>query len=75
MAIDTREKRASLIGINYVMGPTPTPNAAKDQEWRQQVGYGYSGILAGAGGGPTTNILNFERGFGRGFARGFGGYA
>lgn len=23
-----------------------TPNASKDQEWRQQSGWGYSGILA-----------------------------
>ena len=46
MAIDSREKRASIVGINYVSGPSPTPNATKDQEWRQEVGYGYSGILA-----------------------------
>jgi len=48
MAIDSREKRASIVGINYLSGPSPTPTAAKDQEWRQEVGYGYPGILAGA---------------------------
>lgn len=46
MAIDSREKRASVVGINFIAGPSPTPNASKDQEWRQEVGYGYSGILA-----------------------------
>ena len=48
MAIDSKEKRASIVGINYMSGPSPIPTAAKDQEWRQEVGYGYSGILAGA---------------------------
>jgi hypothetical protein len=52
MAVDTREKRASVVGINYLSGPSPTPNAGKDQEWRQEVGYGYSGILA-ASAAPT----------------------
>lgn len=26
--------------------PSVTPNASKDQEWRQQAGWTYSGILA-----------------------------
>ena len=46
MAIDSREKRTSIVGINYISGPSPTPNVAQDQEWRQEVGYNYSGILA-----------------------------
>jgi hypothetical protein len=48
MAIDTREKRqavAALSGAHY-FGIGTTPNSAKDQEWRQQSAYGYSGILA-----------------------------
>ena len=49
MAIDTREKRQSVIAISfYPMGPSVTPNAAQDQEWRQQAGYGYSGVAAAA---------------------------
>ena len=48
MAIDTREKRASVVGINRLAGPSVTPNSGKDQEWRQEVGYSYSGILAAA---------------------------
>lgn len=61
MAIDTREKRASIVGINYLSGPSPTPNVSKDQEWRQEVGYGYSGIAAGV---ITTFILDLIGGFG-----------
>ena len=48
MAIDTREKRASVVGINRLAGPSVTPNSGKDQEWRQEVGYSYSGIAATA---------------------------
>ncbi len=48
MAIDTKEKRASIVAISfYPMGPSATPNVSQDQEWRQIAGYGYSGILAG----------------------------
>ena len=45
MAIDNPEKRKSISGINY-LGPGVTPNSGQDQEWRQQAGYSYSGILA-----------------------------
>lgn len=49
MAIDSREKRQSVVAISfYPMGPSVTPNASKDQEWRQEAGYSYSGIAAGA---------------------------
>jgi len=47
MALDSREKRQSAYGIFHVKGiPAVTPNAANDQEWRQEVFWGYSGILA-----------------------------
>lgn len=45
--IDTAEKRRSVAGINRLWGPGVTPNGSKDSEWRQQAGYGYSGISAG----------------------------
>jgi hypothetical protein len=48
MAIDDREKRQSVVGINMIAGPSPTPTAAQDQAWRQEAGYSYSGILADA---------------------------
>ncbi len=55
MAIDTAEKRKSAAGVGFwVVGPGVTPNASRDAEWRQQAGWGYSGIAAGeaaAGGG------------------------
>lgn len=47
MAIDTAEKRKSAAAVWHTQIPGVTPNAAKDQEWRQQSGWGYSGILAG----------------------------
>ncbi len=46
MAIDTAEKRRCVAGIP--LGTGVTPNAVKDQEWRQEVGWGYCGILAAA---------------------------
>lgn len=46
MAIDSRSKRQSLIGINYVGSVSPVANVTPDQVWRQQAGFGYSGILA-----------------------------
>ena len=56
MAIDTREKRQSVVGIGfYFSGPSVTPNASPDAEWRQEVGWGYPGIAAGA---PVVE-LNF----------------
>lgn len=46
MAIDTAEKRRSASGVPFLpLGPGVTPNAAADLEWRQQAGWGYSGIL------------------------------
>ena len=47
MAIDTAEKRRSAAhaGKKFV-GKGVTPNADKDIEWRQQAGWGYSGIPA-----------------------------
>lgn len=48
MAIDTAERRKSVAGIHGPWtGTGVTPNSGKDQEWRQEAGYGYPGILAG----------------------------
>ena len=43
MAIDNAEKRRSISGIQHFLIPGVTPNATPDMEWRQQVGFGYSG--------------------------------
>ena len=45
MAIDTAEKRKSISGIGWLL-PGVTPNSEKDQEWRQESGWSYSGIAA-----------------------------
>ena len=42
-AIDTAEKRRSISGIPLLI-PGVTPNVGKDQEWRQEAGWCYSGI-------------------------------
>ena len=44
MAIDSAEKRRSISGIGLIT-PGVTPNASKDQEWRQEACWSYSGIL------------------------------
>lgn len=46
MAIDTAEKRKSVAAMWHTQIPGVTTNAAKNQEWRQKSGWGYSGILA-----------------------------
>lgn len=48
MPPDTREKRASAVSLNPGAPPSPTPIALPDQEWRQESGWAYSGILVGA---------------------------
>ena len=72
MAIDTREKRQSVVGISYYfVGPNVTPNAAKDVEWRQEAGWGYPGILPSGlivTAGRQQHILMH-----RGHRRGIGG--
>lgn len=61
MAIDNAEKRKSasqtLTGLS---GPGVTPNASPDAEWRQQAGWGYSGIAAS--GAPTGAVQNMIKG-------------
>lgn len=65
MAIDTAEKRKSASNTSlYPLGPGVTPNATQDQEWRQQAGYGYSGILATA-----PSVIVHRIGWGGGYMR------
>lgn len=52
MAIDTAAKRRSVASVAFLpLGEGVTPDATPGVEWRQQVGWGYSGIAAGADGG------------------------
>lgn len=48
MAINNAEKRKSASGIQVSLIAGVTPNSSKDQEWRQQSGWGYSGIVTAA---------------------------
>ena len=65
--LDTAEKRKASSGISlYAAGPGVTPNATQDQEWRQEAGYGYPGILADS---PTAGGPHHRIGFGAGYAR------
>lgn len=49
MPINTAEKRRNASAVGHRIGGRGiTPNASKDQEWRQQVGWGYGGIAASA---------------------------
>ena len=51
MAVDTRDKRASAIGLIPWLLQGPTPDAAFSQADRQQIAFTYRGILATA---PTS---------------------
>lgn len=45
MAIDSASKRKSAAGVPFLpLGVGVTPDASKPVEWRQQAGWGYSGI-------------------------------
>ena len=67
MAIDTAEKRRNVSGLlTGVLPCAVTPNASKDVEWRQEAGWGYSGILpsgavVAAAGGEFINITRRRR--------------
>lgn len=56
MAIDTAAKRRSVAGVPFHPGLGVTPNASKDQAWRQQAAWGYSGILADTVVAPTETL-------------------
>ena len=71
MAIDTAERRKSVAGIHGAWtGTGVTPNSGKDQEWRQEAGYGYPGILAGVADVPEVVPDAGGGGGGAGEARG-----
>ena len=62
MPIDNAEKRRSVSGVcKHWKGPGLTVNVLKDQEWRQQAGRGYSGILSAS---PTLGQPTYLRTWG-----------
>ena len=56
MAIDTRDKRGSCIGIDSSL--LPNPDGSLNQGDRQQADYSYRGITAAAPGGTTFIIFD-----------------
>ena len=57
LPIDTAEKRRSVAGTPYLpFGPGVTPNALQPLAWRQQSGWGYSGIPTGAAIAPVADF-------------------
>lgn len=73
MAIDTRDKRASVVSFSRPSGLVmPNPDGGLDQGDRQQTAFTYRGIAAAAPGGTTITAQlrqNFQRVFGRIFGR------
>jgi hypothetical protein len=58
MAIDSAEKRKSVEGIAaHPLGPSVTPNAMPDGQWRRQAAWGYSGIAVGSTIGLVQTLL------------------
>lgn len=55
MAIDTPNKRASCIGIDFNwVHVFPKPGTTKDANYRQQIGMKYAGTLSANTGGGTV---------------------
>jgi len=64
MAIDSAEKRRSVSGIPFPIGPGVTPDASKDAGWRFQSGWGYSGIAVDAPGSGDIDTAEKRRSVG-----------
>lgn len=60
MPIDTAEKRRSAAGTGFhPLGPGVTPNVLTPVGWRQQSGWGYSGVVAGS---PAAEKIGYIEG-------------
>ena len=58
MAMDTRTKRASALGVGRPWYRTKNPNAAKPESWRQATGNFYAGNALTPSGGPVIPTLD-----------------
>lgn len=57
MPIDTASKRRSASGVGHRIGGRGiTPDSSKPAAWRQQAGWGYSGISAEEGEEETPGL-------------------
>jgi len=60
MAINTAKKRRSVSSLWTGFYPSSvTPNVLKDVQWRQQSGWGYSGILPNGYVPPVDDISEY----------------
>ncbi len=57
MAIDTREKRASVPGVGRPWMRGKNPNASKTQAWRLATGLAYAGNALSAGALAITTLV------------------
>lgn len=58
MAVDTRNKRASCLGIGHITRSVlPDPDGTVGQEDRQQCAYSYSGLQAGLPAETVTRLV------------------
>ncbi len=69
MAIDSKEKRAAVLGVGRSWMRDKFPVATPDQEWRISSGNAYGGNALSAG---ALTLLDFERGMSRGIFVGGG---
>ena len=70
MAIDTRQKRFSMLHFSWVPGVSLfEADGTVDADDKYHLLHLYSGITLG--GGPTETLLDYMRGFNRGFGSGF----
>jgi len=53
MAIDSKEKRAAVLGVGRPWMRDKFPVATPDEEWRISSGNAYGGNALSPGGGPT----------------------
>ena len=61
MAFDTAEKRRSASALYPPFGVGVTPiGSPVDQEWRQQAGWGYSGVVTEVGVPPPVTAQGFQ---------------
>ncbi len=61
MAIDSKEKRAAVLGVARPWMRDLLPIATPDEEWRLNVGHAYGGNALSAG---TGRIMSSLAGFG-----------
>lgn len=73
MSIDTKEKRAAVLGVGRPWMRDKFPVATPDEEWRIASGNAYGGNALSPAGGTVNRLLlinppNLDGGFGTGLS-------